>query len=83
MCCGYGTINCGMHVLSVIIIKNFFQEIPESLAESASIDGAGEWLRGAGRHERNGVDCVRVHAATTERQGDPHDRFPRRPDSPG
>lgn len=32
-----------VQAFSVIIIKNFFQEIPESLAESASIDGAGEW----------------------------------------
>ncbi len=28
---------------NVIVIKNFFQEIPESLAESAAIDGAGDW----------------------------------------
>lgn len=28
---------------NIIIIKNFFQAIPESLAESARIDGAGEW----------------------------------------
>ena len=28
---------------NVIIIKNFFQSIPESLTESARIDGAGEW----------------------------------------
>jgi putative aldouronate transport system permease protein len=28
---------------NVIIIKNFFQAIPESLAESAEMDGAGDW----------------------------------------
>jgi putative aldouronate transport system permease protein len=28
---------------NVIIVKNFFQSIPESLAESASIDGAGDF----------------------------------------
>lgn len=28
---------------NVIIMKNFFQSIPESLAESARIDGASEW----------------------------------------
>ncbi len=28
---------------NVIIIKNFFQSIPESLSESAKIDGAGDW----------------------------------------
>jgi len=28
---------------NVIIVKNFFQSLPESLIESARIDGAGEW----------------------------------------
>ncbi len=28
---------------NVIIVKNFFQSLPESLVESARIDGAGEW----------------------------------------
>jgi putative aldouronate transport system permease protein len=28
---------------NVIIIKNFFQALPESLVESARMDGAGEW----------------------------------------
>lgn len=28
---------------NIIIIKNFFQSLPESLGESARIDGAGEW----------------------------------------
>jgi len=28
---------------NVIIVKNFFQALPESLVESARIDGAGEW----------------------------------------
>ena len=28
---------------NVIIIKNFFQSIPDSLAESAAIDGASDW----------------------------------------
>jgi putative aldouronate transport system permease protein len=28
---------------NIIIIKNFFQSLPESLAESARMDGAGEW----------------------------------------
>jgi len=32
-----------VQAFNVIIIKNFFQDIPESLAESAAIDGAGEW----------------------------------------
>ena len=32
-----------IQAFSVIIIKNFFQEIPESLAESAQIDGASDW----------------------------------------
>lgn len=32
-----------VQAFNVIIIKNFFQEIPESLAESAAIDGAGDW----------------------------------------
>lgn len=29
--------------INVIIVKNFFQQIPESLAESATIDGAGDF----------------------------------------
>jgi putative aldouronate transport system permease protein len=32
-----------IQAFSVIIIKNFFEAIPESLAESASLDGAGDW----------------------------------------
>ncbi len=28
---------------NVIIVKNFFQSLPESIIESARIDGAGEW----------------------------------------
>lgn len=28
---------------NIIIVKNFFQAIPDSLSESASIDGAGHW----------------------------------------
>lgn len=28
---------------NVIIVKNFFQSLPESLVESARLDGAGEW----------------------------------------
>ncbi len=28
---------------NVIIVKNFFQSLPESLVESARMDGAGEW----------------------------------------
>ncbi|MGA1531206.1 MAG: carbohydrate ABC transporter permease, partial [Kiritimatiellia bacterium] len=32
-----------VQAFNVIIIKNFFQAIPESLGESASIDGAGDW----------------------------------------
>lgn len=28
---------------NVIIVKNFFESLPESLVESARIDGAGEW----------------------------------------
>jgi len=29
---------------NIIIIKNFFQSLPESLVEAAKIDGAGDWL---------------------------------------
>ncbi|MGA1531130.1 MAG: carbohydrate ABC transporter permease, partial [Kiritimatiellia bacterium] len=32
-----------LSAFNIIIIKNFFQALPESLAESARIDGAGEW----------------------------------------
>lgn len=32
-----------VQAFNVIIIKNFFHSIPDSLAESASIDGAGDW----------------------------------------
>jgi len=28
---------------NIIIVKNFFQSLPESLVESARLDGAGEW----------------------------------------
>jgi putative aldouronate transport system permease protein len=32
-----------LSAFNIIIIKNFFQSLPESLAESARIDGAGDW----------------------------------------
>lgn len=32
-----------LSAFNIIVIKNFFQTIPESLAESARMDGAGEW----------------------------------------
>jgi putative aldouronate transport system permease protein len=32
-----------VQAFNVIIIKNFFQSIPDSLAESAEMDGAGDW----------------------------------------
>ena len=32
-----------LSAFNIIIIKNFFQSIPDSLSESAGIDGAGEW----------------------------------------
>jgi putative aldouronate transport system permease protein len=32
-----------LSAFNIIVIKNFFQSIPESLAESAHMDGAGEW----------------------------------------
>jgi putative aldouronate transport system permease protein len=32
-----------VQVFNVIIIRNFFESIPESLSESASLDGAGSW----------------------------------------
>jgi len=32
-----------LSAFNIIIIKNFFQSIPESLVESARMDGAGEW----------------------------------------
>ena len=32
-----------LSAFNIIIVKNFFQALPESLAESARIDGAGDW----------------------------------------
>jgi putative aldouronate transport system permease protein len=32
-----------LSAFNIIIVKNFFQSLPESLVESARIDGAGEW----------------------------------------
>jgi len=36
-------IPTALSAFNIIIIKNFFQALPESLVESARIDGAGEW----------------------------------------
>ena len=36
-------IPSALSAFNIIIIKNFFQSLPESLVESARIDGAGEW----------------------------------------
>lgn len=33
----------GVNTFYVIIMNNFFQSLPESLVESAKLDGAGEW----------------------------------------
>jgi len=32
-----------LSAFNIIIVKNFFQSLPESLVESARMDGAGEW----------------------------------------
>jgi putative aldouronate transport system permease protein len=32
-----------LSAFNIIIVKNYFQSLPESLTESARIDGAGEW----------------------------------------
>jgi len=32
-----------VQVFSIIIVKNFFQALPQALGESARVDGAGEW----------------------------------------
>jgi putative aldouronate transport system permease protein len=32
-----------LSAFSIIIVKNFFQSLPESLVESARMDGAGDW----------------------------------------
>jgi putative aldouronate transport system permease protein len=36
-------IPTALSAFNIIIIKNFFQSLPDSLAESARIDGASEW----------------------------------------
>ena len=32
-----------LSAFSIIIVKNYFQSLPESLVESARMDGAGDW----------------------------------------
>jgi putative aldouronate transport system permease protein len=38
------TFSTCFSVFNMILMMNFFQSIPESLSESACLDGAGEWL---------------------------------------
>ena len=34
---------CGVPIFNVILMMNFFRGIPESLEESAMLEGAGQW----------------------------------------